>query len=97
MASLGPRWLIGQLVANGRRGAARQLLKADEDFTLLDILAVDRFFGRPSGAWGWAGSGATLMEEQVQEVVDLLALVAKVEVDASLARIGRCHFFTSGV
>ena len=32
-----------------------------------------------------------------QLVVDLLALVAKVEVDASLARIGRCHFFTSGV
>ena len=48
------------------------------------------------GEWrhldGGAGAGGG-----GQLVVDLLALVAKVEVDASLARIGRCHFFTSGV
>ena len=48
------------------------------------------------GGWrhldGGAGAG-----DGGQLVVDLLALVAKVEVDASLARIAQCHYFTSSV
>ena len=50
---------------------------------------IDFLFDHLDGGAGAGGGG--------QLVVDLLALVAKVEVDASLARIGRCHFFTSGV
>ena len=48
------------------------------------------------GGWrhldGGAGAGGG-----GQLVVDLLALVAKVEVDAGFAMIAQCHFFTSSV